>query len=245
MAATLAAAGALSGAESFELADVHVSPHSDNPSLRVFRRDGRYELLGATMVDLVSTAYGVALDEVSGGPSWLESDRFDVIAKIPDNATAESLKPMLRSLLSERFGLAVHEDQVLRPAFVLTAGPHPKMTQSDAQSEGRCEEQRSAHTDTVDAVFECKQVTMSAFAETLQTSRLPSALGYVAGNEVVDQTGLKGAWDFTLKWTSSGLRAKAGPDSLTLFDAIDKQLGLQLKMGQAMFPAIVVDRANR
>ena len=245
IAATLVTMGALSGAETFELADVHVSPHSDNPSLRVFRRDGRYELLGATMVDLVSTAYGVEPDAVSGGPSWLESDRFDVIAKIPDNATAEPVKPMLRSLLAERFGLAVHEDQVLRPAFVLTAGSHPKMTQSDAQSEGRCEEQRSAHTDTVDAVFECKQVTMSAFAETLHTSRLPSALGYVAGNQVVDQTGLKGAWDFTLKWTSSGLRAKAGPDSLTLFDAIAQQLGLQLKMGQAMFPAIVVDRANR
>jgi uncharacterized protein (TIGR03435 family) len=245
IAAIVATAGALSGAEAFELADVQVSAHSDNPSLRVFRRDGRYELLGATMVDLVSTAYSVTPDEVSGGPSWLESDRFDVIAKIPDSATAESLKPMLRSLLAERFGLTLHDDKALRPAWLLTAGAHPKMTQSDADSEGGCEDQRSAHTAALNAVFECKQVSMSAFAETLRTSKLPPVVGYVAGNEVVDQTGLKGRWDFSLKWSGTGLMAKAGPDGITLFDAIEKQPGLQLKMGQAMLPVVVVDRVNR
>lgn len=245
IAAILAAAGALSGADSFELADVHVSPHSDNPSIRIFNRGGRYELLGATMVDLVGAAYGVAPDRVSGGPSWLESDRFDVIAKIPDNATAELLKPMLRNLLAERFGLAVHDDKALRPAWLLTAGTHPKMTQSDADSEGGCAEQPSLHTDTLNAAFACKQVTMSAFAQLLRSSKLQPVIGYLTDNEVVDQTGLKGAWDFNLKWTGPGLMAKAGPDGISLFDAIDRQLGLQLKMGQAMLPVVVVDRVNR
>jgi len=245
IAAIMVTVGALSGAESFELADVHVSPHSDNPSLRVFRRDGRYEWLGATMVDLVGAAYSVAPDRVIGGPSWLESDRFDVITKIPDSATAESLKPMLRNLLAERFGLTVHDGKALQPAWLLTAGARPKMTQSVADSEGGCAEQPSQHTDTLNAAFDCQRVTMSAFAETLQTSRLPPVLGYLAGNEVVDQTGLKGAWDFNLKWTGSGLMPKAGSDGVTLFDAIAQQLGLQLKMGQAMLPVLVVDRANR
>jgi uncharacterized protein (TIGR03435 family) len=245
IAAILATTAALSAAESFELADVHVSPHSDNPSLRVFRRDGRYELLSATMADLIGAAYGIAPERVSGGPSWLESDRFDVIAKIPENATADSLKPMLRNLLADRFGLAVHPDKVLRPAYVLTAGAHPQLTQSDADGGGRCEDQRSAHTETMNGVLECRQVTMSAFAEALRTSRLPAVLGYIADSQVVDQTGLKGAWDFTLKWTGGGLMAKVGRDGVDLFDAVDRQLGLQLKMGQAMLPLIAVDRVNR
>src|ERR1700723_3223427 len=92
--AALAASLSVAAFGQFEIADVHVSPHSDNPSLRVFHRDGLYELLGGTMVDLVGTAYGVKPDAVTGGPSWLESDRFDLIAKTPANSTPEALKTM-------------------------------------------------------------------------------------------------------------------------------------------------------
>jgi uncharacterized protein (TIGR03435 family) len=236
---------ALASAQTFELADIHVSAHSDNPSLRIFHRAGRYELLDATMVDLISAAWGVAPDLVNGGPSWLESDRFDVITKAPDNATPESMRPMLRNLLVARFGLAVHDDQVLRPALLLTAGAHPGLEQSDVDSDGICQDQPSRHTDTMNGAFACKQITMSAFAATLQSSKLPAVMSYVAGNEVVDQTGLKGAWDFSLRWTGRGLMEKAGQDGVTLFDALDKQLGLQLRMGKATLPVIVVDRVNR
>ncbi|HVY94638.1 MAG TPA: TIGR03435 family protein, partial [Bryobacteraceae bacterium] len=235
----------LAPAQTFELADVHVSAHSDNPSLRIFHRAGRYELLDATMLDLISTAWGVAPDLVNGGPSWLESDRFDVITKAPGDATTESMRPMLRNLLAARFGLAVHDDQVLRPALLLTAGAHPKLEQSDADSDGSCQDQPSQHTDTRNGVFACKQMTMSAFAAALEVSKLPAVMTWVAGNEVVDQTGLKGVWDFSLTWTGRGLMEKAGPDGVTLFEALDKQLGLQLRMGKAMLPAIVVDKVNR
>lgn len=235
----------LAPAQTFELADVHVSAHSDNPSLRIFHRADRYELLDATMVDLISTAWGVAPDLVNGGPSWLESDRFDVITKAPDNATMESMRPMLRNLLVARFGLAVHDDQVLRPALLLTAGAHPKLEQSNADSAGSCQDQPSQHTDTRNGALTCRQITMSAFAATLQANKLPAVMSWVAGNQVVDQTGLKGAWDFSLTWTGRGLMEKAGPDGVTLFDAIDKQLGLQLRIGKATLPAIVVDQANR
>ncbi len=86
---------------------------------------------------------------------------------------------------------------------------------------------------------------MSAFAAALEVSKLPAVMTWVAGNEVVDQTGLKGTWNFGLTWTGRGLMEKAGPDGVTLFEALDKQLGLQLRMGKAMLPAIVVDKVNR
>src|SRR5665213_1923821 len=88
--------------QTFEIADVHVSPHSDNPSLSILHRDGKYELLGASMVDLVSTAYGVKSDAVAEGPSWLESDRFDVIARAPNDLPNNALKAMLQTLLADR-----------------------------------------------------------------------------------------------------------------------------------------------
>jgi len=228
----------------FEMADVHVSPHSDNPSLRVFHRDGVYELLGATMVDLVSNAYGVKPATVTGGPAWLESDRFDVIAKTPADATPEALNTMLRTLLADRFGLVVHNDTKLMPAYVLTAGKNPRIKQSAAPGEGGCEDQPSEHSATFNGALGCHNVTMAAFAQVLRTYPAAPMTGYISGNEVVDMTGLNGPWDFNVKWTGRGALATAGSDGMTLFDAIDKQLGLNLAIGKAPLPVLVVDSVN-
>src|SRR5665213_2318535 len=86
----------------FEIADVHTSPQSKNPSMRIGFIRGRYEIKTATMLDLVTTAYGVDASNVIGGPSWLETDRFDIIAKGPADATPDTIKIMLQALLADR-----------------------------------------------------------------------------------------------------------------------------------------------
>src|SRR5438093_6925060 len=89
---------------SFEAADVHVSPKSSNTQTGGgFLRGGRYQFRNATMVDLISSAYGVDPEKVLGGPSWLESDRFDIIAKARAAASNDTAKLMLRALLADRF----------------------------------------------------------------------------------------------------------------------------------------------
>src|SRR5262245_55603674 len=96
---------------SFDLADVHAG--SRNPGVNVtggVLRDGRYELHNATMVDLIRTAYSVDAERVLGGPSWLELDRFTVMAKAPQSTPPATLKLMLQSLLADRFKLVVHQD---------------------------------------------------------------------------------------------------------------------------------------
>jgi uncharacterized protein (TIGR03435 family) len=230
--------------QAFEMADVRISLHSDNPSLSVLHRDGRYELLSASMVDLVSTAYGVKADAVTGGPGWLESDRFDVIAKAQNDLSGEVLKAMLQTLLADRFGLIVHHYTKPMPAYVLTAGKSLHVKQSDGIGESRCEDDAALHSATINGVLACHNVTMAAFAQALQTNSTPPAVGYLSRNAVVDLTGLPGAWDFTVKWTGRGALAKLGGDGITLFDAVDKQLGLNLAMGKAPLPVVVVDRVN-
>src|SRR5580704_2623721 len=86
----------------FDLADVHRSTRPLTQAIRVLgaqppvlRTSGRYELYSATMVDLIRTAYNVDADKVLSGPSWLESDRFDVIAKAPSGTSPEAAKMML------------------------------------------------------------------------------------------------------------------------------------------------------
>src|SRR5438105_12080381 len=98
---------------SFEAADVHASPKNPNPnvqSLGGFVRGGRYQFRNATMLDLIASAYGMEPEKVLSGPSWLETDRFDILAKTPANATNATARLMLRSLLADRFKLAIHNE---------------------------------------------------------------------------------------------------------------------------------------
>src|SRR5215831_6426390 len=114
----------------FEAADVHTSPRSMESSMRiVLRKGGRYELHNATMLDLIRTAYGVNEENVVGGPSWLELDRFDVIAKIPSNTSPEVSNLMLQSLLADRFRLIVHNsDKSLSKLALLTKDGTTRVT---------------------------------------------------------------------------------------------------------------------
>ena len=228
-------------APSFEAADVHVSPHANNPSMRGgLVRGGRYEMRTATMVDLIRIAYSVDETNVIGGPSWLDTDRYDVIAKVPANSTPESLKPMLQALLADRFKLAVHSDSKSLSGYALTAGKHPLIRQSDGSGAKGCENRRSDSA-VVNQSYSCHGMTMAAFADTLRDI----ARGYIGGNPVTDATGLKGAWDFDVRWSGRGLLATAGSEGVSLFDAIDKQLGLKLDLQKVSVPVIVVDSVNR
>jgi hypothetical protein len=89
-----------SGGVRFEVADVHSSPRIPQPVFRgPFFADGRYELRFATMLDLIRVAYNLDSSRMFGGPSWLEWDRYDVSAKVPQGSNAESRRRMLQSHL--------------------------------------------------------------------------------------------------------------------------------------------------
>jgi uncharacterized protein (TIGR03435 family) len=233
----------------FEIADVHVSPRSTALVMRTSTRPGRYEVHNATMVDLIRTAYGFDADKVLGGPNWVEYDRFDVIAKTPLGATpAETLRLMLQALLADRFKLVVHKDTQPVTGMVLSMGKgKPKMKESDGTGESGCKVQpQQAPTPTPGVLtlpmtgYACHNITMAAFAAALRGI----SGGYVT-NAVVDSTGLKGSWDFDIKWNQRAIIQLLGAaDAITLSDAIDKQLGLKLEEQKIPTPVIVVDKVN-
>jgi uncharacterized protein (TIGR03435 family) len=229
----------------FQIADVHVSAHANNPIIQGgVLRAGRYELRQATMLDLIKTAYGLEPNMVVGGPSWLESDRFDVIAKVPRASSAETVNLMLQELLADRFKLVVHKDMKPEPEFLLTVGKgKPKLKETDGSGEPGCQPQTQLppSPDTIPPqMFSCRNMTMAAFAAFL--FRL--APSYVT-SPVLDSTGIKGAWDFDIKWTMKGLLSLAGTEGITVFDAVDKQLGLKLELQSIPIPVLVVDSVKQ
>lgn len=178
----------------FTIADVHPSAPTKNPNVFMSGgvvRGGRYDLRHATMLDLVSTAWGIDADRVYGGPSWLELDRFEIAAKTPPNTSQETAKLMLQALLKERFHLVVHMDTKTAPGFELSLGKgKPKMKQSDGSGQTGCQgvpQTAPSAPGTIPInVVRCSNETMEAFARDLRNM----ANAYIT-TAVVDSTGLK------------------------------------------------------
>lgn len=228
----------------FQAADVHPSAAERSPQMRGgYVSGGQYRIRAATMADLIRTAYGVEAEQVVGGPGWLAWDRYDIRAIAPANTSAAALDRMLQSLLADRFKLVVHNETRPLPAWVLTQGKGKlKLKMAEGKGETGCQAPPPAPPSPgsiPQAALQCRNVGMAALAALIRDR----AIGYVSG-PVIDSTGLSGAWDFDLKFTPSGLQGLAGADAITIFQALDKQLGLKLEQGKIDAPAIVVDNVN-
>jgi uncharacterized protein (TIGR03435 family) len=199
-------------------------------------------VLNATMLDLIATAYDLDRDRVLGGPSWLETDRFDVIGKMPAGTLPETTRPMLQALLAERFKLVIRNETRPIPAYVLSSGKGKhKMKESAVSTQSTTCEPRPLPPEPgspPQILVECRGMTMEALARTLR----PLAGAYVNG-PVVDQTGLKGSWDFDLRWNVRGLLGEAA-QGVSLFEAIERQLGLKLESQRIPLPVLIVESVN-
>jgi uncharacterized protein (TIGR03435 family) len=234
--------------DKFEAADVHPSPHSDNNFDLFMRgpqtRAGRYEIRTATMVDLIATAYGVEQEKVFGGPNWLELDRYDITAKLPAGSTRDSQKAMLRALLAERFHLVARTDARPMPAYLLTAGKKVLLKDADPESKeqkgchGKPRPQGSPPTTPIEVI--CHDLSAADIASDLHDM----AGGYLH-QTVVDSTNLKGRYDFEIKWTGRNQLQAAGADGISIFDAVDRQLGLKLDLQKAPLPVVLVESVDQ
>ena len=234
------AVGAAVASPKFDLVDAHVSPHSNTPFMRGGNLRGeQFIVRQATMVDLISTAYGVTGDNVLSGPAWLDTNRFDIVAKAPRTTSQDDAKLMLRALLADRFHLAVHNDTKPVPSYVLRVDKGGlKMKEANAEAAPNCDEHHTpTNPDGSLGYFStnCHNQNMQAIRSYLE------GLGrmYMPDKPLVDATGLKGSYDFDLAFTF-----KPAPGGLTIFDAVDKQLGLKLALENYPTPVVVVDSVN-
>ena len=252
----------------FEAADVHVSTAPSNPNIQFARSSaipgGRYEIKTATMVDLIHYAYGFDNDKILGGPNWLELDRFDAMAKVPDDTTPDARKQMLQSLLRDRFKLVVRKDTRPLSTYALVAGKKPQMKEAAGTEENGCKPRSSGGagesgggklmianssgppiTITLGAggmiSYQCRNLTMAEF-----TANLRNMIGGAVGpNAVMDDTGLKGKWNFDIRYSLAMFPTGNLAEHVSLADAIEKQLGLKLEERQIPTEVLVVQSVNR
>ena len=242
-----------STAQEFEVTDIHASsglPSIHLPMLNSSMRSGqsrhgRYEMRSATVTDLIGAAWHIDTDKIVGGPAWINTDLFDVIAQMPPDTAPASLRPMLQSMLAGRFALSTHPDTRPLPGLAITAGNHPQLKASSGGDSG-CRGTTQKGTATPSGAIQivsvsCQNVTMAEFAGRL--SQVASA--YLGSYNVTDMTGLSGNWDFTFKMTARNWLSAAGPEGISLSDALEKQLGLKLETRDIPTPVLVVDKVSR
>jgi uncharacterized protein (TIGR03435 family) len=227
----------------FEASDVHPSAKSLNSTVYMTGglRGDRYSIRNATMLDLITTAYGVQSETVLGGPSWLAFDRFDVNARPPKGTTQSNVGPLLQALLAERFKLKVHNDTRPLPTVVLTTGKgKSKLKEAETSDPSNCKP-GTAPVSRENPMLEmhCRHVTMETFAGMLRGFG-----GQYFDQSVVDKTGLKGEYDVDLKFTPRQLLSAAGSDAVTVFAAVEG-IGLKLETQSVPRPVIVVDSVQQ
>lgn len=237
-------------APAFEVATIKPVEH-DAKSGRyiVMQGTNRFVEKDYTLKLLIAAAYDLNPKAISGGPAWMESDHFDILALTPGDKRPghDEQMAMLRTLLADRFQLTFHRESKEFSIYAL------EIAKGGAKIGTGLRESKATATDPpqlISTVYPQKLVlparnaTMADFVSLLQRA--------VLDRPVVDKTGLTGRYDFDLEWapdeTQFGGEVPVAPtdaQSPPFFTAIEQELGLKLEATRGPIEALVVDRAEQ
>lgn len=183
---------------------------------------------------LIERAYSVKPFQLMC-PDWVDNVRFDITAKYPGGTTGEQLNLMLRTLLAERFHLAIHRESKEMQAYALLVAKNgPKLEET---------KEAGNSTSTNRGRFEDRVVSMAGFADQLANQ---------LEHPVVDKTGLAGSYKLKMEWTPDDQPAGRGDGASgdptlgpSIFTALQEQLGLKLQTQKLPVEIIVVDHVDR
>src|SRR5271157_230386 len=225
---------------SFEVASVKPAAPITGNAIRVMMRGGpgspdpgQITYTNVTVKSVLMNAYGVKGFQISG-PDWLDSERFDIVAKLPRGATKAEFMVMLQNLLAERFKLTLHREKKDLPMYALVVGKNgPKLKESveePAPKEGEAPKAGGPAADDPLAGAAMRRLPMgrdgfpvlppgagrggmmisllSGNAHMAANGQPMAGLAEMLSNQldlpVVDMTGLTGKYDFTLTYAPEG-----------------------------------------
>jgi len=250
---------------SFEVASVKPNHSGSNNVSISLPPSGRFVATNIPLRMLIRMAYKVQNFQITGGPGWINSDKFDIEAK-PESSPAVDIRKLTRdqfdafqeqqrlrvqALLADRFELKLHRDTKELPVYALVV----------AKSGSKLHEVAPGST-TPNPQGRMQMMRGELTGHEVKLSFLTSVLSNELGRTVIDKTGLNGAYDFTLKWTpdeSQGRMFKGpgpgpeSPDSApppessgpSIFTAIQEQLGLKLESTKGPVEILVIDQVER
>jgi bla regulator protein blaR1 len=259
----------------FSGAGVHISVTPGDPANGVIQTRIIYSPNGLmaknqTLLELIKLAYGVQANQISGGPDWMSTARFNIDVKLDDSLVAElkKLTPeqhkmehdlMFQNLLADQFKLALHRESRLLPGYALVIaqnGPKVQPAKPGDTYPNGIKSQDGLPAGPHRFAFGSDEFV----AQALPMSFIAEHLARHLNQPVVDRTGLMGDYDFKLKWPQQGepvetlvhKNAQTGAKETTvhitsasLIAAVEEQLGLKLDPQSIPLPVLIIDRAEK
>ena len=238
----------------FEVASVKLN-RTGGRTANTILPGGRYSATNVPLRMMIRSAYGIQDLQLVGGPTWMNSDGYDVVAKAEGNPPLDQLFAMVRRLLEDRFKLVAHRDTRDMPLFALMtvspdgsgAGLRRSTADCSASPSGS---PRPVATPRCGILLNVGEVRGTGAA----LAQLASSLSPFVGRIVRDQTGLTGPFDFEMHFTPNEIPAalrgtpslpSVDPNGPSLFTALREQLGLRLEATTGPVDVLVVDRVER
>jgi uncharacterized protein (TIGR03435 family) len=192
---------------------------------------GRFTAANCTLLRLIRVAYDLQDHQISGGPNWLDSAKFNIDTTVdsatvvpPGIAAYPVLRPMLKSLLAERFNITVHTETREETVYNL-------ILDKGGSRLREVSEPGSMHKAKGELIGTGAPMTF-----------LVAQLSEQLGRPVIDKTGLTAHYDFSLKWSPDPAAETSGP---SLFTALQSDLGLKLQSTKAPVEILVIDHAEK
>ena len=246
----------------FEVASIRKNVSGDPGAQIRVQPGGQMTVTNNSLYNLIRNAYGTQRYEMIPGanlPSWIDSDRWDIVAKPPAGApeVQEQMQLRLLSLLEDRFKLVARRETREMPIYELVIarsdgqlGPQIRKSGDECAAQGRAREAGVqppplppggfCGTRTNNGTVSMKGVPLSNFVRNL---------GGMTGRFIIDKTGLTGPYDLDLQWTpdpgAPGQAPGSPGDGASLFAAIQEQLGLKFEAKRAPVEVLVIDSAER
>jgi uncharacterized protein (TIGR03435 family) len=205
-------------------------------------KGGKFSAKGFTLKDLIAYAYQLDARQITGGPKWMDSDRFDVLGKPEKQGplSRDAARVLLRALLTDRFQLRIHRETKEMPVYVLTVGRNGSRMKARTEGDGG----ESTRMTFQGAKATGRNVSARVLAEELGSM--------VFDRPVLDRTGLTGNFDFDFRWRpepdqfgKTGAHVAGDPNDPDIFTAIKEQLGLRIDSQKAPAEIIVVESATK
>jgi uncharacterized protein (TIGR03435 family) len=235
--------------EAFEVATIKPTGPEPTGSRWIRMQSGdRFAAHNHAVRTLIAAAFDLSPQAISGGPEWVDSERWDILAKTPGGVRPDLSEQMsmLRQLLSERFKLAYHREPKQLSIYTLTlAKGGPKLKESTVLPDATPEGPPPLIFDLspTGAHLPARYATIAEFASVLQRSPLD--------RPVVDQTGLSGRYDFDLEFAPDesvwgGIVPRPeNSEKPNLFKALQEQLGLRLEATKGPVDVLVIDHIDK
>ncbi|HET9267089.1 MAG TPA: M56 family metallopeptidase [Vicinamibacterales bacterium] len=233
--------------KSFEVATIKPN-NGEDPRWRLGPPGkGAITIVNLPLRTIIVQSFRTQRTMVSGGPSWIDEERFDIVGRGPDPTVSNpEVWEMMRSLLIERFKLKFHIEDREMAVYALTIGKNGhKLIPGE---KGRCaEELKQGRL--------CGDILVPPFGTgmyNMPVGALFSGLVRGTGRPVVDRTGLTGRYDVNVSWMPADMTPQQleevpkeiRPPEMSVFEAVEQQAGLKLEPARAPMPVLVIDSVD-